>query len=133
MFQIYVTKATKASNRQWICIKTAFSKQIISLQQRCIYNQHLLNQHQNLKYILFPNLCYDGNQIIEPMNLHKKSILKVNYLPSVKLSMNNSYKLYIIKIYFWNEKKKKKKKMLQNKAKLRLPWQPNPQTASGFT
>ena len=69
------------------------------------------------------------------MNLHKKSILKVNYLPSVKLSMNNSYKLYIIKIYFWNEKKKKKKKkkMLQNKAKFRLPWQPNPQTASGFT
>ena len=40
-----------------------------------------------------PNLYYHGNEIVESLNLHKNSIFTVNYLPSVKLCMNNSYKV----------------------------------------
>ena len=75
--------ATKASNRQLIYIKTAFSKQIISLQQMRVLAKDLNNPHQMYKYQKYkklhnvPNLSYHGNKTIELSSiLHKTAFSK---------------------------------------------------------
>ena len=78
------------------------------------------------------NLCYYGNQIIEPLNLHKKQHFQSDLSPFSKV-VYEQFQQGISNQHLFLKYKKKKKKMLQNKAKFRLPWQPNPQTVSDFT